>query len=79
MIKSDFGPNAFHTQEIHSRSATLNFGRKSMKIFRIENRGTCCWEIFERLHFRGKSEKIPAKFDGVTLIHSPTTAKVVDC
>ena len=79
MVKRDFSEDAFHTQEIHSRSATLNFGRKSMKIYRIENKGSCCWEIFERLHFKGKSEKIGKNFDGVTQILSPTTAKVVDC
>jgi hypothetical protein len=77
MYKTRLSSNSLHVQEIHSRSATLT--ARNMEIYRIENVGNCCWQIFSRQHFRGETEKIIKNQDKPPKIPNPTTAKVVDC
>lgn len=78
LFKNQMSPNDFYYQEIHARSVTMTRSR-SMTIYRIENLGSCCWEIYSGLHFSGDMEKISKKFDGAPSIKTPTTARVVDC
>merc|ERR1740129_1274058 len=61
MYKSKLDSRSFYYQEIHSRSATLT--DRNLNVYRIENLGTCCWEIYSGTHFSGAKEKLGKNHD----------------
>ena len=75
--KNKLSAKGLYVQDVHSRSATLT--NRSMNIYRIENLGNCCWEIYSRPHFSGEKERIPKKHDETPKISNLRTARVVDC
>ena len=77
MYKSRMAPDSFYYQEIHSRSATIT-GR-NLHIYRIENLGNCCWEIYSGTHFSGPKETLNQNFDKAPKLETIRTARVVDC
>ena len=70
-------PNNLYVQDIHARTATIM--DRSMKIYRIENLGSCCWEAYSKSHFTGERETIFKKHDNAPKIQKLKTARVVIC
>ena len=70
-------PNNLYVQDIHARTATIT--DRSMKIYRIENLGSCCWEAYSKSHFTGERETIFKKHDNAPKIQKLKTARVVIC
>merc|ERR1712012_465294 len=70
-------PNNLYVQDIHARTATIT--DRSMKIYRIENMGSCCWEAYSKSHFTGDRETIFKKHDSAPKIQKLKTARVVIC
>ena len=77
MFKNQLSAKSLFLQEIHARSATLT--NRSMKIYRIENVGSCCWEVYSKPHFSGEKEKIRKNHDDTPKIKDLRTARVIDC
>lgn len=77
MFKKKLDANSFYYQEVHSRSATMT--DRNMNVYKIENLGNCCWEIYSGTHFSGEKEKLRRHFDGAPKMKRVRTARVVDC
>ena len=77
MYKSKLDSRSFYYQEIHSRSATLT--DRNLNVYRIENLGTCCWEIYSGTHFSGAMEKLGKNHDKAPKMKRARTTRVVDC
>ena len=77
MYKSKLDSRSFYYQEIHSRSATLT--DRNLNVYRIENLGTCCWEIYSGTHFSGAKEKLGKNHDKAPKMKRARTTRVVDC
>ena len=77
LYKGDLGPNNLHVQEIHARSAILT--NSGLHLYRLENLGSCCWEIYSRPHFRGEKQSLRDQEDQPSILLKAATARVVDC
>lgn len=77
LYKEDLGPNNLHVQEIHARSASLT--NQGLQLYRVENLGSCCWEIYSRPHFRGEKQSLRDQEDKPSILLKAATARVVDC
>jgi len=63
-------------REIHSRSAVFN--NRGLTTYRLNNPGTCCWDIYSKPNFRGDKQHVGRKFDEAPAFQ-PRTARVVTC
>ena len=77
MYKKKLDPFTFYYQEVHARTASLT--DRNLYLYKLENLGNCCWELYSGTHFTGKTEKIGLKFNGAPKMKKARTARVVDC
>ena len=77
LYKEDLGPENLHVQEIHARSAILT--NPGLFLYRLENLGSCCWEIYSQPHFRGEKQPLKEDEDKASKLAHASTARVVDC